>query len=279
MDRTTVGVVIPTGYSFNLDGTAIYLTMASIFIADALGKPLSHRRADLAAGVHDHRLQGRCRRHRRRPGHPRRWALLAPSGAARRRRPDRRHRPVHVRGAGADQLRRQRRRDRAGRPLDRHLQPRTSCDRVLAGEDPFDERTMLDDDHSEGDRARSIPVLLDDEPPRRSAASGRVEQVEAEPSDRRPLAASRCSSGVGSSSRCSNGSARQSGEDQQLQRVGAAYDVARGSSTPRRAGRRRSRRGSRPRRRRGRRCSDGRSARRRRGAGRGRSRSAGSQNP
>jgi len=33
--------VVPTGYSFNLDGTAIYLTMASIFIADALDKPLS----------------------------------------------------------------------------------------------------------------------------------------------------------------------------------------------------------------------------------------------
>ena len=32
---------MPTGYSFNLDGTAIYLTMASIFIADALDKPLS----------------------------------------------------------------------------------------------------------------------------------------------------------------------------------------------------------------------------------------------
>ena len=41
VDRTTVGVVVPTGYSFNLDGTAIYLTMASIFIADALGDPLS----------------------------------------------------------------------------------------------------------------------------------------------------------------------------------------------------------------------------------------------
>ncbi|MCH1867518.1 cation:dicarboxylate symporter family transporter [Nocardioides sp. CFH 31398] len=41
VDRTTVGVVIPTGYSFNLDGTAIYLTMASLFIADALGDPLS----------------------------------------------------------------------------------------------------------------------------------------------------------------------------------------------------------------------------------------------
>src|SRR6476661_3722011 len=33
--RTTVGLVIPTGYSFNLDGTSIYLTMASVFIAQA----------------------------------------------------------------------------------------------------------------------------------------------------------------------------------------------------------------------------------------------------
>ncbi|WP_194815201.1 cation:dicarboxylate symporter family transporter [Nocardia sp. XZ_19_385] len=41
IEKTTVGVVVPTGYSFNLDGTAIYLTMASIFIADAMGKPLS----------------------------------------------------------------------------------------------------------------------------------------------------------------------------------------------------------------------------------------------
>jgi len=41
VDKTTVGVVVPTGYSFNLDGTAIYLTMASLFIAEALGKPLA----------------------------------------------------------------------------------------------------------------------------------------------------------------------------------------------------------------------------------------------
>lgn len=41
VEKTTVGVVVPTGYSFNLDGTAIYLTMASIFIADALDKPLN----------------------------------------------------------------------------------------------------------------------------------------------------------------------------------------------------------------------------------------------
>ena len=41
VERTTVGVVVPTGYSFNLDGTAIYLTMASLFIAGAMGDPLS----------------------------------------------------------------------------------------------------------------------------------------------------------------------------------------------------------------------------------------------
>jgi aerobic C4-dicarboxylate transport protein len=41
VEKTTVGVVVPTGYSFNLDGTAIYLTMATLFIADALGHPLS----------------------------------------------------------------------------------------------------------------------------------------------------------------------------------------------------------------------------------------------
>ncbi len=41
VQQSTVGVVVPTGYSFNLDGTAIYLTMASLFIADAMGDPLS----------------------------------------------------------------------------------------------------------------------------------------------------------------------------------------------------------------------------------------------
>lgn len=30
-----MGLVIPTGYSFNLDGTSIYLTMAAVFIAQA----------------------------------------------------------------------------------------------------------------------------------------------------------------------------------------------------------------------------------------------------
>ncbi len=39
--RPVVGIVVPTGYSFNLDGTAMYLTMASLFIGNALGLPLS----------------------------------------------------------------------------------------------------------------------------------------------------------------------------------------------------------------------------------------------
>jgi aerobic C4-dicarboxylate transport protein len=41
ISRSVVGIMVPTGYSFNLDGTAIYLTMASLFIADAMGKPLA----------------------------------------------------------------------------------------------------------------------------------------------------------------------------------------------------------------------------------------------
>jgi aerobic C4-dicarboxylate transport protein len=39
--RPVVGITVPTGYSFNLDGTMIYLTMASLFIADAMDQPLS----------------------------------------------------------------------------------------------------------------------------------------------------------------------------------------------------------------------------------------------
>lgn len=38
--KSVVGLVIPTGYSFNLDGTSIYLTMAAVFIAQATDTPL-----------------------------------------------------------------------------------------------------------------------------------------------------------------------------------------------------------------------------------------------
>ena len=36
-EKSVVGLVIPTGYSFNLDGTNIYMTMAALFIAQAVG--------------------------------------------------------------------------------------------------------------------------------------------------------------------------------------------------------------------------------------------------
>ena len=39
--KSVVGLVIPTGYSFNLDGTSIYLTMAAIFIAQATNTPMT----------------------------------------------------------------------------------------------------------------------------------------------------------------------------------------------------------------------------------------------
>lgn len=41
VSKPVVGITIPTGYSFNLDGTMIYMTMASLFIADAMGTPMA----------------------------------------------------------------------------------------------------------------------------------------------------------------------------------------------------------------------------------------------
>ncbi|ANN18579.1 C4-dicarboxylate transporter DctA [Amycolatopsis orientalis] len=40
VSKPVVGITVPTGYSFNLDGTAIYLTMATLFIATAQDQPL-----------------------------------------------------------------------------------------------------------------------------------------------------------------------------------------------------------------------------------------------
>ena len=46
-----VGLVVPTGYSFNLDGTNIYLTLAALFIAQATGIHLSWEQQALLLGV------------------------------------------------------------------------------------------------------------------------------------------------------------------------------------------------------------------------------------
>jgi aerobic C4-dicarboxylate transport protein len=48
---STVGLVIPTGYSFNLDAFSIYLTLAVVFIAQATNTPLSFGDLKLVLGV------------------------------------------------------------------------------------------------------------------------------------------------------------------------------------------------------------------------------------
>ncbi|CUR58799.1 C4-dicarboxylate transport protein [metagenome] len=146
VEQTTVGVVVPTGYSFNLDGTAIYLTMASIFIADALDKPLSiGEQVSLllfmviaskgAAGVTGAGL-----------------ATLAGGLSS--------HRPELLDGVGLivgiDRFMSEARAvtNFAGNSVATVLighwtgtLDRPQLDRVLAGEDEFDEATMVDDHH------------------------------------------------------------------------------------------------------------------------------------
>lgn len=147
VQQSTVGVVVPTGYSFNLDGTAIYLTMASLFIADALGDPLSVAEqlglllfmivaSKGAAGVSGAGL-----------------ATLAGGLQA--------HRPELLDGVGLivgiDRFMSEARAvtNFSGNAVATLLVgtwtktvDRQKVDRVLSGRDPFDEVTMLDDDHS-----------------------------------------------------------------------------------------------------------------------------------
>ena len=49
--KPVVGLVVPTGYSFNLDGTNIYMTLATLFIAQALSVPLSFNEQLIILGV------------------------------------------------------------------------------------------------------------------------------------------------------------------------------------------------------------------------------------
>jgi aerobic C4-dicarboxylate transport protein len=145
IDKTTVGIVVPTGYSFNLDGTAIYLTMATLFIAEAMGDPLRiGEQISLlvfmviaskgAAGVTGAGL-----------------ATLAGGLQS--------HRPDLVDGVGLivgiDRFMSEARAltNFAGNSIATVLigswtdgLDRERLDRVLAGDLPFDERTMVDDD-------------------------------------------------------------------------------------------------------------------------------------
>lgn len=179
IDKPTVGVVVPTGYSFNLDGTAIYLTMASLFIAEALGTPLSiGEQISLlvfmmiaskgAAGVTGAGM-----------------ATLAGGLSS--------HRPELVDGVGLivgiDRFMSEARAvtNFAGNAIATVIighwtggLDRAQLDRTLAGEDPFDETTMLDDhgleDTDGADAADARPVLAPgelDDPVRQPEVLGR----------------------------------------------------------------------------------------------------------
>jgi aerobic C4-dicarboxylate transport protein len=147
VSRPVVGITVPTGYSFNLDGTAIYLTMASLFVAEALDKPFSlGQQVSLlvfmviaskgAAGVTGAGL-----------------ATLAGGLQS--------HRPDLVDGVGlivgVDRFMSEARAltNFAGNSIATVLVghwvgelDRARLDRVLAGDEPFDEQTMLDDRES-----------------------------------------------------------------------------------------------------------------------------------
>ncbi|WP_405112957.1 cation:dicarboxylase symporter family transporter [Micromonospora sp. NBC_01405] len=171
VSKPVVGITVPTGYSFNLDGTAIYLTMAALFIAEAMGKPLSiGEQISLlffmiiaskgAAGVTGAGL-----------------ATLAGGLQS--------HRPDLVDGVGLivgiDRFMSEARAltNFAGNAVATVLVgtwtqgfDRDRAKRVLRGDDPFDEATMLDDPHGDdvprdgteadaraADPARPVPAL------------------------------------------------------------------------------------------------------------------------
>ncbi len=127
--KSVIGLVVPSGYSFNLDGTNIYLTLAALFVAQALNIDLHADAAGHAAvrGLADGERRVGCDRRRihHAGGHTGRRAVRA----GRRPRAGARHRSLHVRGPRAHELHRQRRRhDRGvalgGRARSRGAQPR-----------------------------------------------------------------------------------------------------------------------------------------------------------
>ena len=98
--KSVVGLVVPTGYSFNLDGTNIYMTLATLFIAQALGVDLTFSQQIDHPGRRHADLEGRQRRHRRGLHHAGGDAGGGQSARwCRAWRSCLRHRQVHERGA------------------------------------------------------------------------------------------------------------------------------------------------------------------------------------
>ena len=111
VQKSVVGLVIPTGYSFNLDGTSIYLTMAAVFIAQATNTPLDLVAPDHAARGAAADLERRGGRDGQRLHRARGHALGrgARAGGGPCAHPG--HRPLHVGSARAHEPDRQRRGD------------------------------------------------------------------------------------------------------------------------------------------------------------------------
>ncbi|WP_369135805.1 cation:dicarboxylase symporter family transporter [Modestobacter sp. I12A-02662] len=176
VSQPVAGIVVPTGYSFNLDGTAIYLTMASLFIAEALGDPLTvGEQLSLlafmiiaskgAAGVTGAGL-----------------ATLAGGLSA--------HRPDLLDGVGLivgiDRFMSEARAvtNFAGNAIATVLVAtwtkeldREQFDAVLAGDRPFDEATMLDDDGHGGGSSDDTLADLRDAAERESAERQAAERA------------------------------------------------------------------------------------------------------
>ncbi len=119
--RRIVAFVLPLGYSFNLDGTTLYLSLASIFVAQAAGVRAVRRSADHHAPDADADEQGCRRRPARLARHPCRHAReLRP--AARRHHAHPRRRRAHGHGADDGQRRRQLSCDGGHRQVGRRVQ-------------------------------------------------------------------------------------------------------------------------------------------------------------
>ncbi|MFF3712488.1 cation:dicarboxylate symporter family transporter [Streptomyces phaeochromogenes] len=161
VSKPVVGITVPTGYSFNLDGTMIYMTMASLFIADAMGTPMSVGEqiplllfllvaSKGAAGVTGAGL-----------------ATLAGGLAS--------HKPALVDGigliVGIDRFMSEARAltNFAGNAVATVLIgtwtkeiDRGRVDQVLAGQLPFDETTLLDDGHGSAPAPAEVPDQPED---------------------------------------------------------------------------------------------------------------------
>jgi aerobic C4-dicarboxylate transport protein len=171
VSKPVVGITVPTGYSFNLDGTMIYMTMASLFIADAMGNPMSLGEqiplllflfvaSKGAAGVSGAGL-----------------ATLAGGLQS--------HRPELVDGVGLivgiDRFMSEARAltNFAGNAVATVLIgtwtkeiDKVQVDEVLAGRLPFDEKTLLDDDHGTPEAVEDVAVVEDADVPEQRDADG-----------------------------------------------------------------------------------------------------------